>query len=165
MLFRQGAAEGPHGPGAHDHTRHHILRTTPHTPKFVTKFSVPWTNSRELPKDHGYPVRVVTPGITGARAVKWVRRIVPARRESQSQWQQKDYKSFNPGVGWDDVDWSSAPAIQVTMRPYFCSLDIYLYITRLEVHHTADYKLFNPGVGWDDVDWSSAPAIQVWTSD
>jgi len=51
------------------------------------------------------------------------------------------------------------------MRPYFCSLDIYLYITRLEVHHTADYKLFNPGVGWDDVDWSSAPAIQVWTSD
>lgn len=79
--------------------------------------------------DHGYPVRVVTPGITGARAVKWVRRIVPARRESQSQWQQKDYKSFNPGVGWDDVDWSSAPAIQVTMRPYFCSLDIYMYIT------------------------------------
>lgn len=34
-------------------------------------------------------------------------------QESQSQWQQRDYKSFNPGVGWDDVDWSSAPAIQV----------------------------------------------------
>jgi sulfite oxidase len=69
-------------------------------------------NGQELPQDHGYPVRVVTPGITGARAVKWVKRISPARQESQSQWQQRDYKSFNPGVGWDDVDWSSAPAIQ-----------------------------------------------------
>ena len=27
---------------------------------------------------------------------------------------QKDYKSFSPSVGWDDVDWSSAPAIQET---------------------------------------------------
>ena len=35
---------------------------------------------RELPQDHGYPVRVVTPGITGARAVKWVKRISPARQ-------------------------------------------------------------------------------------
>lgn len=38
-------------------------------------------------------------------------------QESQSQWQQRDYKSFNPGVGWDDVDWSSAPAIQVWHLP------------------------------------------------
>jgi hypothetical protein len=38
-------------------------------------------------------------------------------QESQSQWQQRDYKSFNPGVGWDDVDWSSAPAIQVCDLP------------------------------------------------
>ena len=38
-------------------------------------------------------------------------------QESQSQWQQRDYKSFNPGVGWDDVDWSSAPAIQVCHLP------------------------------------------------
>jgi Oxidoreductase molybdopterin binding domain len=35
---------------------------------------------RDLPKDHGYPVRVVTPGITGARAVKWVKKISPARQ-------------------------------------------------------------------------------------
>jgi len=69
-------------------------------------------NGEPLPVDHGYPVRVVTPGITGARAVKWVKKIIPARNESPSQWQQRDYKSFNPAVGPDDVDWSSAPAIQ-----------------------------------------------------
>lgn len=71
-------------------------------------------NGQPLSADHGYPVRVVTPGITGARAVKWVRKVIPSRRESQALWQQRDYKSFNPGVGVDDVDWSSAPAIQDT---------------------------------------------------
>ncbi len=114
---------------------------------------------RPLPADHGFPVRVVTPGITGARAgatpppppparthrppavllwraagggpapgallhdsigrrraVKWVSKIIPSRQESQSQWQQRDYKSFNPAMGPDTVDWSSAPAIQVLPR-------------------------------------------------
>ncbi len=27
---------------------------------------------------------------------------------------QADYKSFSPSVDWDNVDWSSAPAIQET---------------------------------------------------
>lgn len=71
-------------------------------------------NGEPLPADHGYPVRLVTPGITGARAVKWLKKVIPSRRESQVLWQQRDYKSFNPGVGPDDVDWSSAPAIQDT---------------------------------------------------
>ena len=69
---------------------------------------------RELPADHGYPVRLVAPGITGARSVKWLRRVVASRVESSSHWQQKDYKGFNPSVDWDTVDWSSAPAIQVS---------------------------------------------------
>lgn len=34
--------------------------------------------------------------------------------ESQSHWQQKDYKSFNPSIDWSTVDWSSSYAIQQT---------------------------------------------------
>lgn len=33
-------------------------------------------------------------------------------QECQGHWQQKDYKSFSPGTDWDNMDWSSAPAIQ-----------------------------------------------------
>ncbi len=55
----------------------------------------------------------MAPGVTGARSVKWVSRVVASKEESGSHWQQKDYKSFSPSVGWDEVDWSSAPAIQV----------------------------------------------------
>ena len=39
--------------------------------------------------------------------------IVASAEESGSCWQQKDYKFFSPGVDWDNVDWDSAPAIQV----------------------------------------------------
>ncbi len=69
-------------------------------------------NDEPLPRDHGAPVRVVAPGIVGARSVKWVGKIVVSPQESQSHWQQKDYKGFNSSVDWNNVDWSSAPAIQ-----------------------------------------------------
>jgi len=63
-------------------------------------------NGRELPVDHGYPLRVVVPGTVGARQVKWLRRIVLSRDESQSFWQQKDYKTVNPSTSWEAVDLS-----------------------------------------------------------
>ena len=29
-------------------------------------------NGADLPPDHGYPVRVIIPGVVGARSVKWL---------------------------------------------------------------------------------------------
>ncbi|XP_066527820.1 sulfite oxidase, mitochondrial isoform X2 [Hoplias malabaricus] len=69
-------------------------------------------NGEDLPADHGYPVRVVVPGIVGARNVKWLGKIVVSEEESKSHWQQNDYKGFSPGTDWDTVDFKSAPAIQ-----------------------------------------------------
>lgn len=69
-------------------------------------------NGEELPRDHGFPVRVVVPGVVGARSVKWLRRVVVSPAESPSHWQQNDYKGFSPCVDWDTVDYSAAPAIQ-----------------------------------------------------
>ncbi|KIW12958.1 hypothetical protein PV08_08145 [Exophiala spinifera] len=67
-----------------------------------------------LPRDHGYPLRALIPGHTAARSVKWLERVVLSEEESQSQWQQRDYKCFGPNQASMDVDWSSAPAIQET---------------------------------------------------
>lgn len=69
-------------------------------------------NGEVLPRDHGFPVRVVIPGVVGARDVKWVGRITLADKESSSHWQQKDYRSFAPDVDWSSVDFSAAPSIQ-----------------------------------------------------
>jgi sulfite oxidase len=71
-------------------------------------------NGESLPPDHGYPLRVVVPGVTGARSVKWLDSVITSSDESSAHWQQFDYKSFSPNTDWDNVDFSSAPAIQET---------------------------------------------------
>ncbi|XP_065350940.1 sulfite oxidase isoform X2 [Cloeon dipterum] len=69
-------------------------------------------NGEPLTRDHGYPVRVIVPGVTGARNVKWLGKVIVSGKESDSHWQQNDYKGFSPSTDWDTVDFSSAPAIQ-----------------------------------------------------
>lgn len=69
-------------------------------------------NGKELTRDHGYPLRVLVPGVAACRSVKWLKSIEAHAEESTSFWQQNDYKSFSPNVDWDNVDWTSSPAIQ-----------------------------------------------------
>lgn len=69
-------------------------------------------NGKPIPKDHGFPIRVIVPGVVGARNVKWLGKIIVSKKESPSQWQQGDYKGFSPSTDWDNVDFSKAPAIQ-----------------------------------------------------
>lgn len=69
-------------------------------------------NGEPIPRDHGYPVRVIVPGVVGARNVKWLGRIIVSKDESNAHWQQNDYKGFAPNVDWDTVDFKKSPAIQ-----------------------------------------------------
>nr|XP_031843225.1 probable sulfite oxidase, mitochondrial [Nomia melanderi] len=69
-------------------------------------------NGQSIPRDHGFPIRVIVPGVVGARNVKWLGKIIVSKEESHSQWQQGDYKGFSPSTNWDNVDFSKAPAIQ-----------------------------------------------------
>ncbi|XP_033758440.1 sulfite oxidase-like [Pecten maximus] len=69
-------------------------------------------NGEDIPRDHGYPVRIVLPGIVGARQVKWLCKITLSKKESDCHWQQKDYKGFHASIDWHNVDFSTVPAIQ-----------------------------------------------------
>mmetsp|Transcript_71245 Transcript_71245/g.170157 ORF Transcript_71245/g.170157 Transcript_71245/m.170157 type:complete len:578 (+) Transcript_71245:23-1756(+) len=69
-------------------------------------------NGEPVPPDHGGPLRCIVPGVAGARSVKWVSKIIISEEESQSHWQQNDYKAFNSSVTWETADFSSLPAIQ-----------------------------------------------------
>lgn len=82
-------------------------------------------NGEPLSRDHGFPLRAICPGIVGARNVKWLSKITISKNESDSHWQQNDYKGFSPSVDWDTVDFSKSPAIQnMPVTSAICSPNI-----------------------------------------
>ncbi|HTI15227.1 MAG TPA: molybdopterin-dependent oxidoreductase [Dictyobacter sp.] len=50
-------------------------------------------NGQTLPEDHGYPARLLVPGIYGMKHVKWINRIEVVNTDYQGYWQQN---------GWSD---------------------------------------------------------------
>src|SRR5712672_1090889 len=48
-------------------------------------------NGRELPRDHGFPVRAIVPGHYGMASVKWLTGIQAVREPFHGYWQTSDY--------------------------------------------------------------------------
>jgi DMSO/TMAO reductase YedYZ molybdopterin-dependent catalytic subunit len=48
-------------------------------------------NGRDLPRDHGYPVRAIVPGHYGMASVKWLTQIEAVREPFHGYWQTSDY--------------------------------------------------------------------------
>lgn len=69
-------------------------------------------NGEKIPRDHGYPIRVIVPGVVGARCVKWLSKIILSNEESLSQFQRGDYKGFSPSTNWNNVDFTKSPSMQ-----------------------------------------------------
>lgn len=53
-------------------------------------------NGKPLPINHGYPVRILVPCVSGCRSVKWVDQITVQCEESTNLYQRKNYKRLPP---------------------------------------------------------------------
>lgn len=72
-------------------------------------------NNKVLPVNHGYPVRIIVPGVSGCRSVKWLDRITVQSIESENLYQRNGYKILPPEV--TDMEmaksfWDITPALQ-----------------------------------------------------
>ncbi|WP_137389867.1 sulfite oxidase [Rhodoligotrophos defluvii] len=56
-------------------------------------------NGRDLPLDHGYPLRLVVPGHYGMASVKWLTRIHAVNQPFQGYWQTTDYAYWDLQAG------------------------------------------------------------------
>ncbi|TFK50008.1 molybdopterin binding oxidoreductase [Heliocybe sulcata] len=66
-------------------------------------------NGRALTPNHGYPFRVVVPGYTGVRWVKWVDSIIVSERQPDNFYHKRDYKVLpqevtHSGGWWCKID-------------------------------------------------------------
>jgi DMSO/TMAO reductase YedYZ molybdopterin-dependent catalytic subunit len=52
-------------------------------------------NGRTLPRAHGYPARIIAPGIYGMKSVKWLQRIEVVDYDYKGYWQRD--------AGWDNL--------------------------------------------------------------
>ncbi|PAV64919.1 hypothetical protein WR25_10554 [Diploscapter pachys] len=79
-------------------------------------------NDEDIPRDHGAPLRLIVPGVVGARQVKWLKAIRLSDVESPSHWQQKDYRVFSASVNaGDELKWETVPSIQeYPIQSAFC---------------------------------------------
>jgi DMSO/TMAO reductase YedYZ molybdopterin-dependent catalytic subunit len=65
-----------------------LLRAKALSPDVLVAYAM---NGRDLPHDHGYPVRLIVPGHYGMASVKWLTRISALRETFRGYWQTSDY--------------------------------------------------------------------------
>ncbi|KAI5081504.1 hypothetical protein GOP47_0004687 [Adiantum capillus-veneris] len=112
-------------------------------------------NGEELNRDHGYPLRVVVPGVIGARSVKWLKSIDIIAEECQGFFMQKDYKMFPPSVTWDNINWGSRrPLMDFPIQCAICRPEDGAYLEEGSKVTVQGYALSGGGRGIERIDVS-----------
>ncbi|GAX21604.1 sulfite oxidase [Fistulifera solaris] len=82
-------------------------------------------NGEPLPRDHGFPLRVIVPGYAAVRNVKWVNRISVSREEAQGPWQRGlNYKTLPPSV-------TDASKVNLDQMPSMTEVSLFSGITSI----------------------------------
>eukprot|EP00479_Gromia_sphaerica_P011448 TRINITY_DN564_c0_g1_i4.p1 TRINITY_DN564_c0_g1~~TRINITY_DN564_c0_g1_i4.p1 ORF type:complete len:304 (+),score=84.29 TRINITY_DN564_c0_g1_i4:875-1786(+) len=88
-------------------------------------------NDKPVPRDHGYPVRMLVPGHAGARNAKWLSKIEVSDVISDKPWQHT-YRGFAPNITFEKdlykgyvksgVDMSMAPIVhEMPVQSLICN--------------------------------------------
>jgi len=64
-------------------------------------------NGDPLPAVHGYPVRMVCPGLIGVRSCKWVSKLMVSDEMADHGAQRRDYKIITDTHNLAEVKWDN----------------------------------------------------------
>lgn len=93
-------------------------------------------NGEPLPREHGFPLRVIVPGYAAVRNVKWLEKIELAKTEAEGAWQRGlNYKTLPPSV-------TDAKGIDLDKMPSMTEVSLFSGITDMEVESS---KGVHPG--------------------
>lgn len=59
-------------------------------------------NGEPLPRDHGFPVRAINPGLVGNTNCKWLHKVTVSDKGSSKPYQCKAYRMFGPEINFED---------------------------------------------------------------
>ena len=65
-------------------------------------------NGTLLPDDHGYPARLIVPGIFGMKNVKWLDRITLVDEDFKGYWQTRGWADDAPYQIWGRIDYPTS---------------------------------------------------------
>jgi DMSO/TMAO reductase YedYZ molybdopterin-dependent catalytic subunit len=112
----QVMAVGLDAPYVTDGIDHGRVRRPLPVGKALDDVLVAWEmNGGPLPRDHGFPVRLVVPGWVGIASIKWLGELRVTRHRVDSPWNTRWYRMH--GAGW------SGPAAELGRMPVKSSLD------------------------------------------
>lgn len=106
---------------------------------FVSNSTTVLQHSKPLNRDHGYPLRVIVPGVIGARSVKWLDSINIIAEECQVRIMTISCMLLY--IAFDSLS-TFTPSVlcACTLQGFFMQ---------------KDYKMFPPSVDWDNINWST----------
>lgn len=98
-------------------------------------------NDEMLSREHGYPLRIIVPGYSGIRNVKWINKIVLSPTDADSPFNRGiNYKILPPGV-------TDANNIDLTTMPSVMESSVFSGITTIEQQDssTSSSSTLRPG--------------------
>lgn len=98
-------------------------------------------NGEALPRDHGFPLRMIVPGYAAVRNVKWLDKIELSQEEAEGSWQRGlNYKILPPSV-------KDASTVELNKMPSVSEVSLFSGITKLQFLHKIDESVVRVKVG------------------
>jgi DMSO/TMAO reductase YedYZ molybdopterin-dependent catalytic subunit len=115
-------------------------------------------NGEPLKDQHGFPARLIVPGIYGMKNVKWITKITAVDEDILGYWQQRGWSDPAPVLTMSRVDTPASGARLVAGKPFIAGGVAFAGDRGLSGVEVS----FDEGATWVEADLSDVPGDLTW---